>query len=228
MTALVLPRVFPFDDPVVPYRVDLMQVIDLDQVIDIEREAFPTPWPASAYRYELTENALSTHLVLRRREAKGKQGALTRWFGRTMIEIVAYGGFWDIVGEAHISTIAVHPAWRGRGLGEMMLCALIDAAFLRHARELTLEVRVSNHVAQNLYKKYGFCQVGIRKGYYHDNNEDAFIMTVSDADGPGYQVWFASLKTRLRSALAGTRPAPTWGQGQGCRGGPLGGESLVG
>jgi ribosomal-protein-alanine N-acetyltransferase len=106
-----------------------------------------------------------------------------------------------IVDEAHISTIAVHPKWRGRGLGEMVLVAMIDAAIQRGAAEVTLEVRVSNLVAQSLYRKYAFVQVGRRKGYYHDNREDALIMTTPKVSETGFAEPYGQLKGKLRKRL---------------------------
>ena len=213
MSQLMLPRVFPFDDPAMPYRIEWMDVSDLGQVIRIERAVFPAPWPASAYRYELTQNDLSVYLVLRlrqrmlptRRMRSARPtvalGRVTRlWKGGRKL-ILGYGGFWSILDEAHVSTIAVHPDWRRRGLGEMMLVALIDAALLCEATEVTLEVRASNEVAQSLYCKYAFVEVGRRQRYYHDNNEDALIMTLSGVDSSVFQARYADLKAELRPTL---------------------------
>lgn len=188
----------------VPYNVELMRVGDVDQVMAIEEVAFPAPWPASAYRHELAQNDLATYLVLRARPTQVPSG-WRRVVGRWKQEpgaILAYGGFWAILDEAHISTIAVHPEWRGRGLGEMMLVALIDVAMLRAATQATLEVRVSNRVARSLYDKYLFLEVGRRSKYYHDNNEDALIMTLSDLDSAAVQARYAQLKTSLRQRMA--------------------------
>jgi ribosomal-protein-alanine N-acetyltransferase len=190
MARLSLPRAFPFADPALPYAVDWMHTSDVQQVMPIEKASFPAPWPASAYRYELAKNNLSSYLVLR---AEGGPASEAR--------VVAYGGFWLIVDEGHISTLAVDPAWRGRGLGEWMLVILIETAILRGAGELTLEVRVGNHVAQNLYRKYGFVQVGTRKGYYHDNHEDALIMTTPRAGEQGFQQRYRALVEALHVRL---------------------------
>lgn len=205
MPALTLPDRFPFDDPELPFVVDLMQLSDLRQVMAIERTAFPTPWPASAYHHELTQNDLSTYLVLRRRSAKQNGDSwhrlVGRWRPRAVTPLLGYGGFWMIVDEAHISTLAVHPVWRGRGLGELLLVALIDGAMLRGAAVITLEVRVSNVVAQSLYRKHAFAQVGRRKGYYTDNYEDALIMTTPRLDEPRFAARYAARKARLRERL---------------------------
>lgn len=201
MSQLTLPQAFPFDDSSLPYRIDQMGVSDLDQVIKIEQLAFSTPWPVSAYRYELTQNDLSTYFVLCQRTNQARPGKLLRAWRERRPGILAYGGFWCIVDEAHISTIAVHPEYRGRGLGEMMLVGLIDAALMLQTREVTLEVRVSNSVAQNLYRKYRFEQVGRRKQYYHDNNEDALIMTLPEVESQSFRDWYAGRKQELRAAL---------------------------
>ena len=98
--------------------------------------------------------------------------------------IVAYGGMWLMVDEAHITTFAVHPAWRRQRIGERLLLAFLDLARDRHAREATLEVRLSNIAARRLYEKYGFRPVGLRPRYYSDNNEDALIMTTEPIGEP--------------------------------------------
>lgn len=202
-----LPNRFPFHDPDLPYDVELMQIADLRQVMAIEQVAFPTPWPASAYRHELTQNDLSTYVVLRKRGLDAgaswsqKVGRRLALAARRTLPVLGYAGFWMIVDEAHISTLAVHPEWRGQGLGELLLVALIEAALLRGALEATLEVRVSNVVAQGLYRKHDFAQVGRRKGYYTDNREDALIMTTPRLDEPRFAARHAARKARLRERL---------------------------
>jgi ribosomal-protein-alanine N-acetyltransferase len=141
-------------------RIEAMRLEDLDEVERIEQASFSTPWPPNAYRSELMTNRLATYLVARVED-----------------RIVAYGGMWLMVDEAHITTFAVHPAWRRQRVGERLLLAFLDLARDRHAREATLEVRLSNLAARRLYEKYGFRPVGLRPRYYSDNNEDALIMT---------------------------------------------------
>ena len=207
MSVLTLPDRFPFADPELPYVVELMQPADLRQVMAIERTAFPTPWPASAYHHELTQNDLSTYVVLRQQSVQPR-ASRPRLFGRTLsraarrvLPLLGYGGLWMIVDEAHISTLAVHPGWRGRGLGELLLVSLIEVALLCGAAEVTLEVRVSNKVAQGLYRKHAFAQVGRRKAYYTDNREDALIMTTPRLDDPSYVARYAARKARLRERM---------------------------
>jgi ribosomal-protein-alanine N-acetyltransferase len=120
-------------------RIRPMAVADLPAVQLIERTSFSTPWPPQAYRQELETNRLAHYLVA----TMGDQ-------------IVAYGGVWLMVDEAHITTFAVHQRFRRRRIGERLLLALLDLSVDRHAREATLEVRLSNLAARRLYEKYGF------------------------------------------------------------------------
>ena len=108
--------------------------------------------------------------------------------------LVGFVGLWFMAGEAHITAIAVSEALRGRGIGELLLIASIELAMDRKATEVSLEARVSNHVAQSLYRKYGFEQMGIRKGYYTDDREDAVIMTTEPINTPEYQARFEGLR----------------------------------
>ena len=106
-----------------------------------------------------------------------------------------------MVDEAHITTIAMHPNYRRRGLGEFMLVSLIDIAYNIGAKWVTLEVRVTNHSAQNLYRKYGFHEAGVRHRYYSDNNEDALIMWTEEINSPAYKRKYQELKTALLRKL---------------------------
>jgi [ribosomal protein S18]-alanine N-acetyltransferase len=116
--------------------------------------------------------------------------------------VIGYAGLWLMVNEAHITTIAVAPDYQGRGLGEMLLLALIDRAIELEALCVTLEVRVSNQVAQSLYRKYTFQQTGLRKRYYSDNGEDAQIMTTEDLDSPLFREVLARNRNALVERLA--------------------------
>jgi [ribosomal protein S18]-alanine N-acetyltransferase len=162
-----------------------MAVADLPDVQLIERASFTTPWPTHAYRQELEANRLAQYLVVLIGE-----------------RIVAYGGIWLMVDEAHVTTFAVHPAFRRRRLGERLLLALLDLAVARHAREATLEVRLSNLPARRLYEKYGFRPVGIRPRYYSDNQEDALIMTTEPLELPVMRERIARLRAELDAAPA--------------------------
>ena len=170
-------------DPVL--RIRPMTTADLAAVQLIERASFTTPWPPQAYRQELETNRLAHYLV----------AVLDG-------EIVAYGGIWLMVDEAHVTTFAVHPDYRRRRIGERLLLALLDLAVDRHAREATLEVRLSNLPARRLYEKYGFRPVGIRPRYYTDNQEDALIMTTEPLETPDMRERIARLRAAVDAAPA--------------------------
>ncbi len=193
----------------IPYTIEPMRWEDVPAVMAIERDSFPLPWSSYTYRHELTENTHSHYNVVRTRDP----GADTRAWWQRMLRpapptIVGYGGFWLIADEAHISTIAVAPAWRGLGLGELLLVTMIEQAMQMSAVMVTLEVRVTNSVAQNLYRKYGFVVTGTRPRYYRDNDEDAYIMTVDDINSAQYKSQLAAKQDRLADRLrAGPAPA---------------------
>jgi ribosomal-protein-alanine N-acetyltransferase len=113
---------------------------------------------------------------------------------------------WLMVDEAHITTFAVHPAWRRQRIGERLLLAFLDLAADRRAREATLEVRLSNLAARRLYEKYGFRPVGLRPRYYSDDGEDALIMTTEPIAEPRFRERIAGLRAALDAAPAPIDP----------------------
>lgn len=192
-------------ESVPPYRVEPMSWGDVPQVMAIERKSFTLPWSDYTYRHEILENRNAYYFVARRLDERVMRKPASWWerlFKReATAPIVGYGGFWIVVDEAHISTIASDEKWRGRGIGELMLLAMIERSIELGAHEVTLEVRVSNGVAQNLYRKYGFETVGRRLGYYRDNNEDAELMTVSGVHTAEYQAKLKALRAALEDRL---------------------------
>jgi ribosomal-protein-alanine N-acetyltransferase len=142
-----------------PVVIQDMTLEDVPGVQVVENASFPVPWPANAFKHELTQNRNARYIVAR------DQG-----------RIVAYAGLWLMVDEAHITTFAVHPEARRQRIGERLLQRLFEIAHEMNAEWLTLEVRASNLAAQRLYEKYGFRRAGVRRRYYSDNNEDALIM----------------------------------------------------
>jgi ribosomal-protein-alanine N-acetyltransferase len=160
-----------------------MTLDDLRAVHAIERASFSVPWPDDAYRSELVSNRLASYVVAR------ADGA-----------VVGFAGLWVMVDEAHVTTFAVDPRWRRRGIGERLLLGLLDIAVARRAREATLEVRLSNVAARRLYEKYGFRPVGIRPRYYSDNGEDALIMTTEPLDEPPMRERLARLRAGLEAS----------------------------
>jgi len=143
-----------------PVVIEDMRLEDIPAVQLVENASFPIPWPANAFRHELTQNKNAHYLV-------AKEGD----------HIVGYAGLWLSLDEAHITTFAVLPDFRRRKIGERMLLSIFERAERLGAEWLTLEVRASNLAAQRLYEKYGFRPAGIRRRYYSDNNEDAIIMS---------------------------------------------------
>jgi ribosomal-protein-alanine N-acetyltransferase len=197
-----------------------MTLADLDQVMEIEQVAFPTPWSARAYRYEIAENKHSTIVALR--PAGGVKGPFERLARHILARrlrlatpkpVLGYAGFWLLVDEAHIYTIAVHPHWQGRGLGELLLLSLMERGIVAGAERATLEVRTSNQIAQRLYSKYGFEIVSQRKGYYSDNNEDAYVMTTPSFATPEFRASLARQHSRLYARLQ-AQAADTQAAGQ--------------
>lgn len=186
------------------YKVEPMQVSDIQEVMAIERLSFPTPWPRGAYRYEIHRNPRAYYFVVRPQEEGEAQCGKPRWgllarFRSTdqRPPVVGYGGYWRSAREAHISTIAVHPRLRRKGIGQLILMAMIEKARSIGADHMTLEVRASNLVAQSLYRKYGFQVVGRRRRYYSDNNEDAVVMAAQDIDRPPYSIHLQELREKL-------------------------------
>ena len=136
-----------------------MTLLDVPAVHRLEEAIFSMPWSEKDFVYEMTENKVARYLVI---EQAG--------------EIVAFAGAHIILDQAHVTNIAVRQDCRGRGLGRMITRALMQYASNLGAEYLTLEVRQSNATAQNLYKSLGFVKVNVRKRYYEDTGEDAWLM----------------------------------------------------
>lgn len=134
---------------------------DASEIAEMEALCFSTPWSRDAFLHELTQNELALYLV-----AVGKET------GR----LVGYAGIWRILDEGHITNVAVHPAYREKGIGRQLVKALLLQVEAEGALRQTLEVRASNDPAIGLYISLGFQEAGRRKGYYEDNGEDAIIM----------------------------------------------------
>jgi ribosomal-protein-alanine N-acetyltransferase len=149
-------------------RYRLMKVQDIEKIMEVEHASFATPWSADAFMNELTNNHFAYYIVAE----IGKK-------------VIGYCGVWVIIDEAHITNVAVHPDYRGKKIGEYLMRHIITLSMSYGAKKMTLEVRVSNKVAQALYHKFGFEEQGIRKGYYTDNQEDAIIMWVNLNDSNG-------------------------------------------
>lgn len=145
--------------PVENIEVVPMSLDHIDDVMTVEHLSFRIPWSRSAFIEEITNNKFAIYISA---AIKG--------------QTVGYAGMWKVCDEGHITNIAVHPDYRGNGIGSLLIEKLIDIARQEGISSMTLEVRRSNLVAQSLYNKYGFCIAGMRKSYYADNGEDALIM----------------------------------------------------
>lgn len=174
-----------------------MTLDDIPTVTAMEQAAYAPNLPHRAYTDELERNHLAHYFVLRTLFPKS-QTRLTD----DSAAIIGVAGFWLIASEIHIITIAVHPDWRGLGLGEWQLHTLIEKGQSLGATTATLEVRLSNHTAQALYHKYGFQEVGRRTGYYSNNGEDALILTVPSLILPDYRAMLTQRKSHLWQRLA--------------------------
>ncbi|MDD4570100.1 MAG: ribosomal protein S18-alanine N-acetyltransferase [Tepidanaerobacteraceae bacterium] len=141
------------------FTVDIMKMTDIDEVMEVEKQCFTTPWSRYSFSCELRDNQFSQYIV-----------------ARLDAKIIGYAGMWIILDEAHITNVGVLTEYRGEGVGELLMRSLMVIAKNRGAKKMTLEVRKTNYIAQNLYSKLGFEPAGIRRGYYLDDREDAVIM----------------------------------------------------
>jgi ribosomal-protein-alanine N-acetyltransferase len=161
-----------------------MEQEDISEVVEIDRESFDPPWTRNSYAFEIAESTYTYMTTLVRNELQELQGLKSLLFhlrgnhGIPIVKktvVVGYGGLWKIAEEAHISTIASHADYRGCGYGAVLLVGMIQRAMMLGAEYIVLEVRVSNKVAQNLYRKFGFHIVALKEKYYR-NGEDAYDM----------------------------------------------------
>lgn len=194
------------------YSIRAMQERDIPQVLEIDREAFPTQWPYPTYtsfKQEL-QNKLARYIIAYKpndedscypaENTAGNKTFLDKIMNifspaqsarNTILppgrdHIMGMSGFWLMAGEVHIITIAVRNQFRNQGIGSRMLIQIMESAIALNARMVTLEVRMSNTIAQQVYKKFGFKPAGIRHKYYTDNNENALIMTTDDVNNPNF------------------------------------------
>jgi len=167
-----------------PVTVDEMRPSDIAQVHEIERLSFSAPWPTYAFEQELRANRLARYVVARAADPSGER-------------VVGFAGVWLMVDEAHITTFGVHPGWRRQGIGRRLLLRLIEVSMELGAARMTLEVRVSNMPAQELYRSFGFTIAGTRVRYYTDDGEDALVMTTPDLAQPAMQELIADERARL-------------------------------
>ena len=138
--------------------IEQMKENDIDGVFEVEKNCFEDYWSKDSFKKELSNN-LAKYLV-----------------AKVDNKVVGYVGIWFVVDEGHITNVAVHEGYRGQKIGDQLIKELVQVCKDNKIVSMTLEVRASNVVAQNLYRKYGFKMAGIRKEYYSNNKEDAIIM----------------------------------------------------
>jgi ribosomal-protein-alanine N-acetyltransferase len=149
-------------------------------VLRIEAQVYPRPWSLGLFLSELALRTTRVYIV-----------------AKTGSTVVGYAGLMLTGSDGHVTTIAVDPAFHRRGIGSRLLLALSRAGIASGCTALTLEVRVSNNAAQELYRQFGYAPAGVRKNYYSETNEDALVMWVHDVDLPSYADRLASIESSL-------------------------------
>jgi ribosomal-protein-alanine N-acetyltransferase len=158
-------------------------------VLRIEQQVYPRPWSHSLFVSELALRSTRAYVVAR--------------VGR---DIVGYAGLMMSLTDGHVTTIAVDPAWHRQHVGTRLLLALAREAIARNASALTLEARLSNKPAQEMYRRFGFVPVGVRKGYYADTGEDALVMWAYEVDAPAYAQLLNGVEARVPGTTFYERP----------------------
>jgi ribosomal-protein-alanine N-acetyltransferase len=161
---------------------------DINVVADIERASASWPWTPTMFREEMNDTATRGY-----------------WVAEIDGAVVGFAGLWVVVGEGHLTNIAVDPQVRRRGVATQLLLHTVRNAIARDCTALTLEVRVSNSSAIALYARFGFAPAGVRKGYYPDNHEDALILWVHDVDTADYGLRLAGIAERA-ARTSGAQP----------------------
>jgi [ribosomal protein S18]-alanine N-acetyltransferase len=155
----------------------------LRRILAIEGRVYPRPWSASLFLSELAQRSSRSYLVAR------KHGV-----------VVGYAGMMFAGREAHVTNIAVDPDWHHRKIGTHLLLALVTEALARGSTQISLEVRVTNTAAQSMYDKFGFEVTSLRKGYYIETNEDAYVMVVASPLSTEYRERLQGIRTEVEPA----------------------------
>ena len=179
MAAELQPEPEP-ESPPLAIHVQPMRRRHVRSVLRIEQQVYPRPWSAALFMSELAMRSSRAYYIAR--------------VGR---ELVGYAGLMMTLDEGHITTIAVDPERHRLKIGSRLLLVLAREAIARGATALTLEVRMSNHAAQDMYRRFGFAPVGVRKNYYQEVNEDALVMWARDVDQPAYREQLDSIERSI-------------------------------
>ena len=163
-----------------------LQKLDVDEAYDIASDAYGSHhWSKDSFYSEIDNNIAKYYI------ARFKTG-----------EAAGFAGIWHIVDEVHITTVAVKKIYQRRHAAETLLVKMIEDCYNNFVKYITLEVRVSNIPAIELYKKYGFRSLGVRKGYYQDNNEDALIMWTENIFSDEYKTLFSRNRNNLKETVS--------------------------
>jgi len=181
-----LARSEPF--PVPEIEITRMRRRHLRKILSIEGRVYPRPWSAGLFLSEMAQRGTRSYIVAR---CEG--------------EVVGYAGMMFLPQEAHVTNIAVDPDFHGRKIGTRLLLTIISEAIARGSDVISLEVRVSNEPAQEMYKKFGFSVSGIRKGYYIETREDAYVMEADHAVSEDYRARLEIIETELEVFEGGGR-----------------------
>jgi ribosomal-protein-alanine N-acetyltransferase len=167
----------------------------LSAVVEIDQRCLGGLWTKEGYQREI-DSPNSDLIIWKREQEIGNRERNKEEFQLPKIEltdiensgyeVIGIGCLWAILEEAHITILAIDPDYQGKGLGQALLFQLLVSAWKRKLERATLEVKVSNQPAINLYKKFGFKEAGIRKGYYQDTGEDALILWRGDLHHPHF------------------------------------------
>jgi ribosomal-protein-alanine N-acetyltransferase len=193
-----------------------MQLEDIPQANDIDQECFPTQWPPPSYKREILSGKLAHYFVAWDREEtpapteqRTRESSSFSQFVERMRQFLSGGqapspitrqrifglaGVWIMADEAHLTTIGVREAYRRQGIGELLLIAAIILATMHNVQVLTLEVRASNFTAITLYEKYGFSKMGVSRGYYPEDGEDALVMSTDKLTSASFQSRLQQMK----------------------------------
>lgn len=177
----VMPR--PHAVPLPEIEITRMKRRHLGRVLGIEKRVYPRPWSMTLFMSELSQRATRSYVV-------------ARWRG----EVVGYSGMMFNLDEAHVTNIAVDPDHHSRKIGSRLLLTQITEAIARGSVTISLEVRVTNRIAQTMYEKFGFHPTGVRKGYYIETREDALIMEVPDVTTTDYRLRLGAIRDELGRA----------------------------
>jgi ribosomal-protein-alanine N-acetyltransferase len=178
----------PNEEAIPDIELQRMRRRHLRRVLAIEGRVYPRPWTASLFLSELTQRNTRTYLV-------------AKYNG----EVVGYGGMMFLGFEAHVTNIAVDPDFHSLKIGSRLLLTLITEAIARGTDRLSLEVRISNKIAQKMYNKFGFEVESTRKGYYIETNEDAYFMVAEGAMTTEFRLRLQGIRDEIEEYLSGER-----------------------